>query len=91
MPAETLAVVGTLLTMILGINAYFIKQLVDNINDTKINVAILVTQNTSRDAELIRINGEINELKIFDRTMSHRVVSLEVQNQVRNIKNEEEN
>jgi hypothetical protein len=63
--AEILTIVGSFVSIGLGLNAYFIKQLVDSIQEVKIDLATIF--NESKHLER-RINtSENNIVHIFDR------------------------
>lgn len=78
MEPQVLAILSTLASVLLAINAYFIKQLVDSINETKISVAVLIQQNTATSSEIKRINSDVAELKNFAKTISHRTLQCEM-------------
>lgn len=90
MEPQAFAILSTLASVLLAINAYFVKQLVDSINETKISVAVLIQQNSTKDTELKRVNSDIAELKALNKTLSHRLVACEVHLQIKQMKNEGE-
>ncbi len=65
MNPETLAIVGSFVSIGLGLNAYFIKQLVDSIQDVKVNIATIFSETKHLER---RINtAEDNQREIFSR------------------------
>lgn len=65
MTPEILGIVGAFVALALSVNAYFIKQLVDSINQVKIQTAILIKESTYTDRRLNDI--EVNQKEIFKR------------------------
>ena len=70
MSLEILAVVGTFISIGLAINAFFIKQLVDSINQVKIQTALLIqrseyTENRIEkfDTHLVDIFKRLNTIE----------------------------
>jgi hypothetical protein len=65
MTPELLGIIGAFLALGLSVNAYFIKQLVDSINQVKIQTAVLINSGTYAEKRINKL--EENEREIFMR------------------------
>ena len=65
MTPELLAIIGGFVALGLSVNAYFIKQLVDSLNQVKIQTAILLERDSGKEKRLGAI--EHNQREIFIR------------------------
>lgn len=69
MTPEILAIVGALIGLIitigLGINAFFVKGLFDSINQVKLQTTVLLERDTSKEARIVHV--EENQKEIFYR------------------------
>ena len=60
MDNSTLTIIGSIISVALAVNAYFIKGLIDSITGVRLQVAILVEKSSSFEARLINVErGEI--------------------------------
>lgn len=59
MTPEILGIIGVIVTMLLGLNAHFVKALVDSINDVKIQTATLVANSEENSRRLHSVEEEI--------------------------------
>jgi hypothetical protein len=63
MTPEILAVIGGLVTLGLTINAFFIKSLVDSVNDVKILTATLVQKSLTSEKDIAANTEKIEMLR----------------------------
>jgi len=71
-PAVLITIVGSFLTVMLGINAFFLRGIYSDINDVKINMATIIANSKNKEKRLDDLEG--NQKEIF-----HRLQELEKQ------------
>lgn len=60
---ELLGVLGFIVTLLLGLNAYFIKELVDSINQVKIQTATLIENNSNTKDRLQSVEDDLEMIR----------------------------
>ena len=71
MTPEILGIVGFLIVIALGINAFFIRDLVEKINDVRLGVAVINSENKNLEKRINII--ENSQVQIFKKL--HRIES----------------
>lgn len=87
---DILSIIGSVIIILLSVNAYFIKQLVSIIFDTKTAVAVIHGDLKNKDTQVKRIDLEMNELKVLYRSLSHRLVAVETLIKLKSMREEDD-
>lgn len=58
-----LGIIGTMAIIALSVNAFFVKSLLDSLNQVKIQTGILIEKSTSSDSRLIYLEKEVMLLR----------------------------
>jgi cell division protein FtsB len=60
---EVLAVIGSMIIILLGLNAFFIKELLDSLNQVKLQTAILIEKSTHSDKRMDSNDDRLDALE----------------------------
>ena len=71
-PEAIISIVGTFLVAALGVNAFFLRGIYADLNDVKINMAIIITNSKSKEKRL-------NDLEENQKEIFHRIREMEKQ------------
>ena len=72
-----LIIVGSFLTLMLGINAYFLKGIFSDLNNVKVNIARIFERSTTRDATEKELKEKVAKLEDLVDDIKFRLHTLE--------------
>jgi len=75
--AITLTIVGSFLTIMLAVNAFFLKEIFSDLGAVKINIAAIFANSKNKDETIKEMRQESKEFKLEIKALEVRISAME--------------